>query len=204
MKSTLVLIRNEMNRIRFGSSDSPTHPKCSCTHLCSSDENNTSESPLKFVTRPTCRNSCTLPDRSRGLYFRIGMTPPGAFTVVPRRTAPDPLLTLSIPQWGPRLSAARVHATINRCSRSTDRKRRTRAEATTVKSVIDRAISERTNQLGERATKKFSRAIKRARLKIFSALKSFYAQFSSKVHMFSEALENWIYDFHGNSWRAVG
>lgn len=80
--------------MQFGSFDSPTYPEHSCTHLCASDENNTGESPLIFMTRPTCRNSCTLPDGSRGIYFRTGMTPPGAFTVVPRRTAPDSLLTL--------------------------------------------------------------------------------------------------------------
>lgn len=66
--------RDEPRR-RLGSSDSPTRSKRSCTHLCASDEN-TGESPPIFVTRPTCRNSCTLPDGSRGIYFRIGMTPP--------------------------------------------------------------------------------------------------------------------------------
>jgi len=75
------------NQTRFA------YAKRSCAHLCASDENNTGESSLIFVTRPTCRNSCTLPDGSRGIYFRIGMTPPGAFTV-PRRTAPDSLLAL--------------------------------------------------------------------------------------------------------------
>lgn len=89
------------------------------THLCASDENSTDESSLIFVTRPTCRNSCTLPDESRGIYFRIGMTPPSAFTVVPRRTAPDPLLTPRRPcrfllSEVRGCLPARVRATINR------------------------------------------------------------------------------------------
>lgn len=195
-------MRNETKGTRYDASESPTHAERSCEHLCASEWEQ--HGRVSADIRDTSHVPEFLhPTRwiPRDLFSDRRWRHRAQFTVVPRRTAPDSLLT-------PRRSLSEVHgcppfksdATIDRCA---DRpienaRRRTRADSGAVRDRSrDFQTYKRTPNV--QLAKRYSRAIKHARFKSIFRPRILYARYSSKVHTcVSKAgtLENWIGDFH--------
>lgn len=139
------------------------------------------------MTRPTCRHSCTLPDESRGIYFRIGMTPPRSFTVVPRRAQSRIRFSQRVDSSVRFTAVSRTsHTTINRyIHRSADRTCRVRRKRPS--QICDRlhAIS-RTNEQTPRNGEKVIRmrdstcSIKNIFYFLFSVFKHFVFEIPQK------------------------